>query len=563
VNLVQSKQAPAVSVVIPTYQHADTIGQTLQSVFSQTFKDFEVIVVNDGSLDGTVDIVAPFVASGKIRYFTQQNAGQAAARNRGAAEARGKFFAFLDDDDLWPPDKLEWQVKYLEANPDVGVVAGWCKEFRGEMLGLGAEQAFASELKDAVDLMLLARGNPIIFLGQTLIYTDLFRELGGFDPDISGVDDYDFWFRAVLRNRIQLVPRIALFHRNHPGNFSKNADQMFASCLLVARRHLSTASPTLQPELFEAFYRQLYNFAGHRLTRDWAFLWNDPHHLWSRLRSRGKSLFAIMSERNLRRLFLHGLMKAVRRRGHDIWTLARIIHLPDSLRSVLWKNDRSRTIKTKLRKSRVPLAFRPGTSDLIVLRKVFLESEYELPFLIPVRTVVDAGAHIGAATLFYHDRFPDARILAIEPEQSNYELLCKNTETISNVIAMRAALWPHEEQLWIQDTATDKAAFQVSTAPTNFSDPVPPITPEQIFEKLQVDRIDLLKLDIEGTELDLFASDTEQWLPRVRCLVLELHDRMRPGCARSLYRALREYDFKQEIRGENIFILLSATESNA
>ena len=313
-DITQDTQAPAVSVIIPTYRHQDLICHTLESVFLQTFRDFEVIVVNDGSPDQTEAIVAPLAANGKIRYFAQQNAGQAAARNRGSVEARGKFLAFLDDDDLWPPNKLEWQVKYLEANPGVGVVAGWCEDFRDRIPGLGAEPTFASGPKGSVDIMLLARGNPLTSPGQTLIRADLFRELGGFDPDLSGAEDYDFWFRAVRRNRIEIVPRVALFYRSHPGNFSRDADQMFASCLLVAKRHLSKATPAMQPELFEAFYRQIYNYAGHRLTRDWTFLWHDPQHLCSRLRNRAKSLYAIMGERKLRQLFLSGLVSAVWRR---------------------------------------------------------------------------------------------------------------------------------------------------------------------------------------------------------------------------------------------------------
>src|SRR6266480_1305076 len=177
-------QCPAVSVIIPACGHAEVICQTLESVFSQTFTDFEVIVVNDGSPDHTSEVVAPFVANGKVRYFAQQNSGQAAARNRGAAEAQGKFFAFLDDDDLWPSDKLAWQVKYLETNPGVSVVAGWCEDFRGKIPGLGVERPFASGPKGSVDLMVLVRV-PITSPGQTLIYSDLFRELGGFDPNVS------------------------------------------------------------------------------------------------------------------------------------------------------------------------------------------------------------------------------------------------------------------------------------------------------------------------------------------------------------------------------------------
>jgi glycosyltransferase involved in cell wall biosynthesis len=315
-DIAQNTQAPAVSVIIPTYRHQDLISQTLESVFSQTFRDFEVIVVNDGSPDRTEAILAPFAAKGEIRYFAQQNAGQAVARNHGATEARGKFFAFLDDDDLWPPDKLEWQVNYLEANPGTGVVAGRCEAFRDKIPTHRAAPMVDDGENGPIDFILLARSCPIESPGQTLIRWNLFRELGGFDPDpdLSGADDYDFWLRALRRNRIELVARIALFHRSHPSNASKNADQMFSSNLAVAKRHLSTGSPTLSLEAFEAFYDHVYQFAGHRVTREWSFLWSDRHNLWSRLRERGKSLRAIMGERRLRRLFLHGLVIAVQRR---------------------------------------------------------------------------------------------------------------------------------------------------------------------------------------------------------------------------------------------------------
>src|SRR5436190_19656796 len=109
------------------------------------------------------------------------------------------------------------------------------------------------------------------------------------------------------------------------------------------------------------------------------------------------------------------LRRQIRRLGnfvHRTCMLARIIPLIDSLKAMLWRNDFSRIIKTELRNLRIPFAFRPGISDVIVLRKVFLESEYELPFPISIQTIVDAGAHIVAATVFYQYRFPDARILA-------------------------------------------------------------------------------------------------------------------------------------------------------
>src|SRR3954471_16219960 len=112
------KTSPAVSVVIPTYKHAGYIEETLQSVFAQTFTDFEVIVVNDGSPDNTTAVLQPWVASGRIRYLEQPNAGQSAARNAGIRLARGEFVALLDDDDLWPADKLAIQVERLRTQPN-------------------------------------------------------------------------------------------------------------------------------------------------------------------------------------------------------------------------------------------------------------------------------------------------------------------------------------------------------------------------------------------------------------------------------------------------------------
>jgi glycosyltransferase involved in cell wall biosynthesis len=102
---------PLISVIIPTYRHRDFILRTLDSVFAQTRGDYEIIVVNDGSPDDTKTVLTPLVDAGRIRYVEQPNGGQSQARNRGLELARGKYIAFLDDDDLWPPDKLEWQTE--------------------------------------------------------------------------------------------------------------------------------------------------------------------------------------------------------------------------------------------------------------------------------------------------------------------------------------------------------------------------------------------------------------------------------------------------------------------
>lgn len=113
-----SSSEPLVSVVIPAYKVEHFIAQTLRSVYKQTVTDLEIIVVNDGSPDKTGEVLAQ-ETDPRLRVIDQPNGGECVARNRGMAEARGKYIAFLDSDDAWLPDHLEWAVRFLEANPDI------------------------------------------------------------------------------------------------------------------------------------------------------------------------------------------------------------------------------------------------------------------------------------------------------------------------------------------------------------------------------------------------------------------------------------------------------------
>ena len=121
-----------ISVVIPTYNHGPLLLDTLASVFAQTHQDYEVIVVNDGSPDDTAELLRPLVETRRVIYLEQENAGQAAARNRGLQAARGDYIAFLDDDDLWPADKLAWQVRVLDENPESVLVYGRYAQLRAD-----------------------------------------------------------------------------------------------------------------------------------------------------------------------------------------------------------------------------------------------------------------------------------------------------------------------------------------------------------------------------------------------------------------------------------------------
>lgn len=223
-----------VSVVIPTYKHADCVVETLNSVFAQTFTDYEVIVVNDGSPDQTAHVLAPLAEAGKIRYIEQPNAGQGAARNRGLSEARGEFIAFLDDDDLWPADKLQWQVDALRAETSAALVYGFMQTF-------GHPPIYAHPEADApsghVKRAFLGQGY-IRSPGQTLIRGDVLRRIGGFDANIWGCDDWDLLLRLADAGTFLYRHRVALNYRNHRANASRNVRRMHTNARKVLQKHV-------------------------------------------------------------------------------------------------------------------------------------------------------------------------------------------------------------------------------------------------------------------------------------------------------------------------------------
>ena len=190
---------PKVSVIISTYQHEHWILETLASVQSQTFTDYEVIVVNDGSPDRTAEVLRPLRDSGQIRYFEQEHAGLAAARNRGLAEARGEYIAFLDDGDLLPPGTLASQVRGFEERPEAIMVYGFCVSFDSvqDLTDAEHKRQTSPELPSGRCHREFLVRNFVTAAGQTLIRKEDVCVLGGFDAGLDGATDYDLWIRLA------------------------------------------------------------------------------------------------------------------------------------------------------------------------------------------------------------------------------------------------------------------------------------------------------------------------------------------------------------------------------
>ncbi|MGD1155383.1 MAG: glycosyltransferase [Terriglobia bacterium] len=219
--------SPTVSVVIAAYNAARWIAETLDSVLAQTFRDFEVIVVDDGSTDQTPEAVAGY--KDRIRYLRKENGGQPSARNVGIHAACGSYIAFVDADDLWLPEKLQLQMELFSRRPDLAWLHCDAIAFDGDT---------GQELYKASDLTKLYTGDILrpLLLGNFIssptpvIRRDVFGAVGYFDesPDSQIGEDWDMWLRIAAKCRVEFVDRPLARYRCHRVSTMESTDLKYA-----------------------------------------------------------------------------------------------------------------------------------------------------------------------------------------------------------------------------------------------------------------------------------------------------------------------------------------------
>ncbi len=201
-----------------------------------------------------------------------------------------------------------------------------------------------------------------------------------------------------------------------------------------------------------------------------------------------------------------------------------------------------------------PVWARFGTSDLGMFRQVLIDEEYFFQSSAQPRLIVDAGANVGYASIYFANRYPDAAIIAIEPDTDNFNLLQKNTAAYPKVRCIQAGLWSRDCFLKISNPDDGSCAFRVEET-TNPENAIPAVTLITLLKSSGFDRIDILKLDIEGAEKELFsAHNSANWIDRTELIMIELHDRLIPGCEAAMLQAVHNSPFRFSQRGENTFL---------
>jgi glycosyltransferase involved in cell wall biosynthesis len=256
---------PVVSIIIPTHNHAALIGEALNSVFAQTYRDYEIIVVDDDSTDDTASVLQPLIKKGLIRYIHQQKQGVSAARNRGITEAHGQYIAFLDSDDLFEPEKLEVQVKYLQDHSEIGLVHSGFTKFDNSGRDLGYRDL--SWFSGNIYPQMLLYWTTLMAVDAVIIPKKVLDDVGYFNTTLTMGEDLDLYRRIARKYLFGYINRSLARIRVHAGNTS--GDKLKATRgLSMYLEQAFEDDPGLSPQFRRRAYSKMYSTMAYNLLSE-------------------------------------------------------------------------------------------------------------------------------------------------------------------------------------------------------------------------------------------------------------------------------------------------------
>jgi glycosyltransferase involved in cell wall biosynthesis len=254
-----------VSIIIPTYNRVGLLQAALDSVAAQTFGDYEIVVVDDGSSDNTRQYVSS--RPEPIQYHWQPNQGVAEARNHGLRVVHSEFVAFLDSDDLWKPRFLETAVGLLRRDPSLALVYSRfvSMDERGRVLPSHNKQPFSGDVTPELF------ASTFIHTSAVVARSHVIRDAGGFDGRLSHNEDYDLWLRLSLRHPFGLIPEALCIRRCHPNSLAHNGctpDVLLRkACLLHKFYEQGGGKPKISIQTAHDRLAKVYYTAGKALCR--------------------------------------------------------------------------------------------------------------------------------------------------------------------------------------------------------------------------------------------------------------------------------------------------------
>jgi len=265
-----------VSVIMPVYNTGKIVSETIDSVLSQTWHDFEFIIIDDGSRPETSNIIKRYSDS-RIRYYYQENRGMAAARNRGIELAQGEYLAFLDHDDIWLPEKLERQIEIMQADPSVGLVYSPVVLFNSE----GERWEHPFPLISGFGFYDLLAGDKIQSASCVLIRRETLREIKEpFCDECKPCDDWYLWLSIAFHWKIQHTTEKLVLYRIHANNVSNHTIEMYEGGITVLRKLRSSIADLISKKKINRLkFLILYHYSLSRHFRGIAYLAIYDHNI--------------------------------------------------------------------------------------------------------------------------------------------------------------------------------------------------------------------------------------------------------------------------------------------
>ncbi len=227
---------------------------------------------------------------------------------------------------------------------------------------------------------------------------------------------------------------------------------------------------------------------------------------------------------------------------------------PDAIQFLYNKWRKKELLQLKLRGFDHPIYMRNQTTDIPMFYHIYLNREYDFNLEKSPDVIVDLGAHTGLSATFFANKYPAARIIAVEAEKSNFEILLKNTSFYKNITCINKAIWNEPTNINIVDKELGNWGYMTEEAKEPGTGSMQAISMDQLVEEFDISSIDLCKINIEGSEKELFEKNYEKWLQITEVITIELHDHMRPGCTRSFFNALQKSDFSLSWRGAYLIV---------
>lgn len=205
----------------------------------------------------------------------------------------------------------------------------------------------------------------------------------------------------------------------------------------------------------------------------------------------------------------------------------------------------------KLEELIYPLTLRKGTADGRLFRQIFYDGEYDIGLDFEPRYIIDGGGNIGLFAVLFASRYPNATIISVEPDDSNFLLLRNNCEGYKNIKGVQSGIWNKDVFLKVVDEQHGEWGLMVTEVPDGTPGALRAVSIFGLMKKFNLPYLDIVKLDVETAEEAIFKTNYEEWLPKTRFIIIELHDYIKEGSSKPFWEAIKKYDFSHYAVGEN------------